>query len=246
MDDLDDILQAIAAQRRITVKSARRLVLEKQRTTLFPRRLAALALALESNLPVHRVATDVELAQLRDYRRAAGGERDATPKDPAPRQRRPVVVEARQDAGAQRPTPTIKPIQLFDALVSDPTLRDTTRKLFKDGHYPQAIEEGCKVLNNIVKDLSGISTKENADLMHHVFKPDGVVLAINALTKRSERDAQDGYRYMLAGVMSGLRNPRAHEHGVADEPLEALKLLGLLDHLVAIVRQSRKVVPQQT
>jgi uncharacterized protein (TIGR02391 family) len=234
MDQLGGLVEAIAARRGITVKSMRRLVLAKERQTLFPRRLAILALALDSKFDVQRVASDEELAQLRAYNRSG----DARVESRATNREEPARSAPSRGTREERAGRTVDPagriINVYDAMITDPRLRASTRKLFRDKHHSQAIEEGCKLLNNLVKEASGITAKDGADLMHHVFKLEAPVLAINALRKRSERDAQDGYRLLFAGVMTGLRNPRAHEHGIADPPAESLEVLGLINHLLRV------------
>ena len=37
---------------------------------------------------------------------------------------------------------------------------------------------------------------------------------------------------IFAGVMAGIRNPRAHEHELEDEPEVALELIILANHLM--------------
>ena len=37
---------------------------------------------------------------------------------------------------------------------------------------------------------------------------------------------------MFAGAMTGIRNPRAHEHELKDDPKVALELLALANHLM--------------
>ena len=46
------------------------------------------------------------------------------------------------------------------------------------------------------------------------------------------KDEQRGYMDIFAGSMTGIRNPRAHEHDLADEPEVALELLVLANHLM--------------
>ena len=101
---------------------------------------------------------------------------------------------------------------LFDKMVTDPDVTRASRGLFVDGHFARAVEEAFKCLNNVVKRRSGVTGKDGLDLMFHVFDPDSPILRINGLRSQSEQDEQAGYRYILAGCMKGLRNPRAHEH----------------------------------
>jgi uncharacterized protein (TIGR02391 family) len=105
-----------------------------------------------------------------------------------------------------------------------------------------AVEQGCKLVNNTVKDRCGTGTrgKDGPDLMHHAFRNDAPVLKINPLKTVSQRDEQDGYRLILAGMMSGMRNPRAHEHLLRDEAQIALEMLVLANHLLAIIGRATR------
>ena len=130
---------------------------------------------------------------------------------------------------------------LFDLLISDPDITSATRSLFVDGHYARAVEEAFKCLNNGVRRRSGITDKDGSDLMFHAFDPRLPVLRINRLNSVSEIDEQAGYRQILAGCMKGLRNPRAHEHQLQDNPNSALELLVLANHLMSVLKRSKKV-----
>lgn len=43
------------------------------------------------------------------------------------------------------------PLRQFDELVTDEDLRAASRRLFADGHYAQAVEEGFKYLDSLVQ-----------------------------------------------------------------------------------------------
>jgi uncharacterized protein (TIGR02391 family) len=128
---------------------------------------------------------------------------------------------------------------LYDQVVTDAGLRTATIRLFRNKHYADAVRRGCMHVNNLVKKKSGLSTKDGPDLMHHAFKVDSPVLRLNALASQSDRDEQDGYRYILAGMMTGVRNPRAHEP-VEDDPEAALEMLTLANHLIRIVGRAKR------
>jgi uncharacterized protein (TIGR02391 family) len=129
----------------------------------------------------------------------------------------------------------------FDALVSDPDLNATCRTLYRDGHHARAVEEAFKFLANAVKGRSGEAVRDGQDLMLHVFNTDNPVLRLSDLRRVSERDEQAGYRFMFAGAMTGIRNPRAHEHSIRDQADVALELLVFANHLMRVVRRSTRV-----
>ena len=106
------------------------------------------------------------------------------------------------------------------------------------------MEEAFKCLNNAVKKKSGLSSNDGADLMRNAFSPNSPILGLNKLTTVSERDEQRGYMEIYAGSMTGIRNPRAHDHEFDDDAKTALRLLTLANHLMdkldSTTRHARK------
>ena len=131
----------------------------------------------------------------------------------------------------------------FEELVTDNQLQQTSGRLFRDSYYARAVEEAFKCLNNSVKDKSGHSDGDGAGLMRTVFSAHSPILTINAFQSQSERDEQLGYMEIFAGSMTGIRNPRAHDHELADEPEVALELLVLANHLMRKLNNATKFEP---
>ena len=148
-------------------------------------------------------------------------------------------------SGMGRPSPKVAIpkledfVGLYDTLVKSETLRDATRKLFLGGHYARAVEEAYKCLNNTVKDKSGLD-KDGQDLMNQVFSTKKPVLKLNKLKTESDVDEQLGYMLIFGGCMTGIRNPRAHEHKKADSPEVALEMLVWANHLMRVVHKARR------
>lgn len=135
-------------------------------------------------------------------------------------------------------------LDLFDSLVTDSELKKTVEKLFRDGHHARAVEEAYKFLDNLVKKTAGTeSSLTGAKLMTTVFSPGNPILRINSGATMSEEDEQKGYMQILSGCMTGIRNPRAHEHEWEDTEFRALQLLSLANHLVQRVRDAQKALP---
>ena len=120
----------------------------------------------------------------------------------------------------------------FDQTVTIPALRSASRLLFKDGHYARAVEEAFKCLDNLVKEKSELPDAHGAGLMRTAFSPQNPILKISDLVSKSQKDEQQGYMYIFAGAMTGIRNPRAHEHELVDDPEVALEMLVMANHLV--------------
>ncbi len=131
---------------------------------------------------------------------------------------------------------------LFSQLVTDIELRSVVEKLFRDGHHARAVEESYKFIDNLVKEKSEAeSGLTGSKLMTTVFSVGNPVLRINSGGTMSEEDEQRGYMQILSGCMTGIRNPRAHEHDWEDTETTALQLLSLANHLVERIRAAYKV-----
>lgn len=127
------------------------------------------------------------------------------------------------------PTGERPPEDPFDQRDIHPDLPPKVRELFDDGHYPQATEHAFKHLDKKVQSHSGVAMESGFKLMMAAF--DGTKIKLNALTTVSEKDEQEGYRFIFAGAMKGIRNPRAHEPGIVDDPdicLDHLSFVSLL------------------
>ena len=96
-------------------------------------------------------------------------------------------------------------------------------KLFDDGHYAQATFEAFKLIDNRVKAISGIEDT-GFGLMMNAFNETGPKIKLTELTTMSDKDEQRGFRYVFAGSMAGIRNPRGHDNRT--DPIDLC-----LDHL---------------
>jgi uncharacterized protein (TIGR02391 family) len=134
----------------------------------------------------------------------------------------------------------------FDLMVSSEPLRTASRDLFVNGHYAQAVEEGFKCLNNAVKDKARKHTVDGDSLMRTVFSAKSPVLKLNQLRTKSQEDEQRGYMDIYAGAMTGIRNPRAHEHQTGDGPEAGLEMLVLANHLMRKLQTSSKARRRKT
>lgn len=142
-------------------------------------------------------------------------------------------------AKAPPPAPLDDPNALFDVLITEQEVRDTTHRLFVDGHYALAVEEAFKCVNNLVKRRTS-SAADGAGLMTAAFSANSPLLKLNAMSTQSQRDQQQGYMQIYAGCMTGIRNPRAHEHRYLDEPHAAIEMLALANHLYRLAREASR------
>lgn len=149
------------------------------------------------------------------------------------------IQKVASENGLTKKPPADDILTLYDTLVTNSLLRETTRNLFFDGHFALAVEEAFKCLNNFVKTRSAL-TVDGADLMRRVFSPKNPILRLNELKTESQINQQLGYMDIFAGCMTGIRNPRAHEHNYFDEPKFALEMLLLANHLFYMVKKATR------
>jgi uncharacterized protein (TIGR02391 family) len=109
-----------------------------------------------------------------------------------------------------------------------------SKKLFLQGNYFHAVFEATKAFNNKVKEKS-ISIKDGEGLMMDVFSINGV-LKVNRCSTDSEKNVQEGTKYLSSGLMRAVRNPTAHEPAL-DWPIQKQDCLDLLSLISFLYRQ---------
>jgi len=118
----------------------------------------------------------------------------------------------------------------FENLKLHPLIANACAKLYRDGHYRQAILDAAISFVNSVKSKSGRNDLDGADLMRKVFSRKDPILAINALRDRSDEDEQEGMMHFFEGAVLALRNPPAHKLAdlSAELALDYIAFLSLL------------------
>jgi uncharacterized protein (TIGR02391 family) len=129
----------------------------------------------------------------------------------------------------------LTPNNLFDGLKIHPKVKKVSESLFKGGHYSQAIFEAFKLINLEVKRKSKITNKDGTNLMYRVFDENNPILKLNPLKSLSDKDEQYGFKFIFAGSMLGIRNPKAHEIVKLKDPYKALEYLSLASLLLKII-----------
>ena len=116
---------------------------------------------------------------------------------------------------------------LFDKPVTNDRLSQATRTRFRSRNFTDAVEAAFKCLDNAVKERSRLLDKGGSDLMFTAFNEKKPVLKLNELHSTTDRNEQEGYKHLIAGALTVIRNLRAHEHELRDDPKVALELLAL-------------------
>ena len=141
-------------------------------------------------------------------------------------------------ATATRDAATLHP---FDERNIHPDIAKVALKLFDNGHFSQATFEAYKYIDKFVGKLSGIRKDTGWKLMMAAFEGGQPKIQLTPMANLSEKDEQEGYRYIFAGTVSAIRNPRGHEVNLPD----TIDLC--LDHLsvasVLLRRLEERVAP---
>ncbi|NMB83609.1 MAG: TIGR02391 family protein [Ignavibacteria bacterium] len=114
-----------------------------------------------------------------------------------------------------------------------------SKKLFLQGNYFHAVFESAKAFNNAVKNKS-FSDKDGEKLMMEVFSLTGV-LKINSGQTETERNVQDGIKFLSSGLMRAVRNPTAHEPAL-DWSINKQECLDLLSMISFLYKQLDRAV----
>lgn len=119
----------------------------------------------------------------------------------------------------------------FEARNIHSDLPAQVRKLFDDGHYAQATLEAFKFVDEEVQRISA-NSDFGTSLMMKVFGGAKPALALNPGMTTSEKNEQEGFKFLFAGAMQGVRNPRSHSTAIADDPDACLDHLSLASMLL--------------
>ncbi|MCW3107807.1 MAG: hypothetical protein JWQ09_2313 [Segetibacter sp.] len=115
-----------------------------------------------------------------------------------------------------------------------------SQKLFTQRNFFHAVFESAKAYNKDIKEKSK-SDKDGQALMLMVWGWDSGVLKITACQTQTDKDYQDGIKFISGGLMSAIRNPTAHEPAIS-WPIDKQDCLDILSLISFLYRQLDKAV----
>ena len=125
----------------------------------------------------------------------------------------------------------------FDERDFHPSIPRSVRELFDNGHYSQATFEAFKFVDKEVQRHSEID-ESGFKLMMRAFSDSSPAIRLTSLANQSKRDEQEGYRFIFAGSILAIRNPRGHEVALTESPDQCLDHLSLVSLLLRRLEQS--------
>ena len=155
-------------------------------------------------------------------------------------QKKTELLQILKDAGVKEASPDQAVLQRFDARSFHGEIVQHCRKLFGQGHYFHAVFEAAKVYNKAVREKAQ-STKDGEALMLAVWTPDTGVLKVTACKTETDRNVQDGIKFLSAGLMRAIRNPTSHEPAL-HWPITEQDAIDILSFISFLFRQLDKSV----
>lgn len=132
---------------------------------------------------------------------------------------------------------------MFDEIVTNPSIKKVSKRLFMNGNYRNAVLDAMIQLEEMVKTRARIPKDDQGKelsgrkLMYAVFDIRRPILRWSKLERQSEKDELEGYGHVFAGSVQAIRDPKAHMI-FEQRPLRALQLLTLAALLADLVEVS--------
>jgi uncharacterized protein (TIGR02391 family) len=125
--------------------------------------------------------------------------------------------------------------ELFLSRSFHETIIKNSRRLFIQGNYFHAVFEAAKTYNKLVKEKSR-SNKDGESLMLDVWGCEKGVLKRTPCQTETDKNIQDGIKFLSAGLMRAIRNPTSHEPAI-DWPISRQDCLDILSFISFLFRQ---------
>lgn len=203
-----------------------------QKECLTTKEEAANLLAAELGIPVYNILSELELRKLRELQktRRVAPLRSITKEVKEETKKKSRIKEA-----------SITPNRLYDLLKFHPRIVKASKSQFRSGHYTDAIFRAFRCIEVLVKEKSGLRNEFGPALMHKVFNENRPIIKLNKLEEDFEIDEQAGFRFIYAGAMAGIRNPKAHAEIEQKDPYRTLEYISLASLLAKRLEEGKKV-----
>lgn len=99
-----------------------------------------------------------------------------------------------------------------------PEIQKVSGKLYRDGSYAEAACNAFIEINSRLKEIyqkeypNSENVPDGQALMNKIFADNNPILVAGDLTTQTGKDIQAGTRFMFAGAMVALRNPKSHKN----------------------------------
>lgn len=121
-----------------------------------------------------------------------------------------------------------------------PKIIEVTKKLFSDGYYSNAIFDAIIVLEQAIRNKSGVTNKIGVNLMNDVFNYNFPILKLNQGITQEQKDEQQGFMDIFRGIVLGIKNPKSHSIVNLTNSSTAVEYLAFISMLMRKVDASTK------
>ena len=126
------------------------------------------------------------------------------------------------------------------------SIKGVSKEDYQRADYLRAATEAAKKYENIVKDLSEEHALTGQALMMKSFGKEEIkpVHITNCITE-TDKNIEEGQKFMSAGIISGYRNPTSHEtkadiHPKVFSDMDCLDILSTISYLLNKLDQRKK------
>ncbi len=122
-----------------------------------------------------------------------------------------------------------------------PKIVEVAKSRFQANQLADSVGAALKEVNKVVKDIVKQKINEEYDgarLMNKAFTPNNPIVVLGDLSTQTGKDLQIGYMQIFSGVMTGVRNPKAHDNIVIDKN-RAIHFLFLASLLMSKIDESK-------
>ena len=114
-----------------------------------------------------------------------------------------------------------------------PDVQRLAGRLYRDGHYRQAILDTYIGIVEAVKKRSGRKDLDNTPLMQAVFSLRNPLLKVS-----EESDEQQGFMWLYSGAVMAIRNPKAHRLIEQTDPQRTIEWLSFASVLLRVLDET--------
>ncbi len=130
--------------------------------------------------------------------------------------------------------------KLFDTRRLHGDVYRHSRQLFVQGNYFHAVFEAAKAYNNAARDKAQ-SVRDGQSLMLEIWGWERGVLKVTPCESETDKNVQEGIKFLTAGLMQAIRNPTAHEPAL-DWPISEDDCLDILNFISFLFRKLHQAV----
>ncbi len=145
-----------------------------------------------------------------------------------------IIRRFEEELGDLGESPGGRALRAIEGLDLHSEIERAAGKLYRDGHYGEAVRNACMALNNLVQNASGRYHLDGTDLMQNVFSVNNPILRFNEGQDDTDKSEQQGMMFLYAGAMLAFRNPRSHRFVEydAERAIETIAFISLLAKLL--------------